>query len=262
MPSHTTHEPLVSVVMPVHDAERYLDESIGSVLAQDMDDLELVAVDDASNDGSLKLLHRDAALDERVRVIALADNCGAARARNLALQEARGRYVAFLDSDDWWQPQKLSLQLSLMEATGFSMCTCGYLMHFEDAGDERQDRVFHVPERVTYEDLLRVNYFSCSTLVVERRLVPKDMFDPSLQHEDYGAWLALTKGGQVACGIDEPLATYRVRGGSRSNDKLAAALGRWNALRECTDEPLPRRVGIIVDYAVAGLKKYSRRSSG
>lgn len=261
MPSHMTHEPLVSVVMPVHDAEHYLEQSMGSVLAQEVDDLELIAVDDASDDGSLELLQREAAIDGRIKVITLTDNLGAARARNLALREAKGRYVAFLDSDDWWQPQKLSRQLNLMGTTGLSMCTCGYLMHFEDADDERRDRVFHVPERVTYEDLLRFNYFSCSTLVVERRLVPKDMFDPGLQHEDYGAWLNLTKGGQVACGIDEPLATYRVRGGSRSNDKLVAALGRWNALRECTDESLPRRLGIFVDYAVAGLKKYSRRSA-
>ena len=251
--------PLVSVVMPVHDAEPYLRESIGSVLNQSITSLELIAVDDASKDGSLSIIDEIASADARVVRVAMQDNVGAALARNRGLSCARGHYVAFLDSDDYWEPHKLEKQIREMEITGLSICTCSYRMQFENSDGHGKERIFHVRNRITYDDLLRKNYFSCSTLMLERSLVPENMFDPTLMHEDYGAWLGLLKNGQEACGIDEPLAIYRIRNGSRSHDKVSAALGRWVALARCTDEPLLKRSVLFVEYALAGLKKYGFR---
>lgn len=256
----TELNPLVSVVMPVHDAESYLQESIGSVLNQSIASLELIAVDDASSDRSLSIIDEIASVDARVVRIALRDNRGAALARNRALASARGRYVAFLDSDDYWEPDKLEKQIKEMEITGLPICTCGYRMQFEDSNGHGNEKIFHVRNRITYDDLLRTNYFSCSTLVLKRSLVPENMFDPTLMHEDYGAWLGLLKNGQEACGIDEPLAIYRIRNGSRSHDKVSAALGRWVTLERCTDEPLLKRTVLFVQYALAGFKKYGFRN--
>jgi len=251
--------PLVSVIMPVHNSEVYLRDSVSSVLGQSVENLELIVVDDASTDHSLAILNEIASLDPRVVCIALEDNRGAAQARNVALANAHGLYVAFLDSDDYWEPEKLEKQLKIMEITDCSICTCGYRMHYEDSNKRNSDRIFHVLTRITYEDLLRVNYFSCSTLVLNRKLVPKDMFDSSLVHEDYGAWLSLMKNGRVACGIDEPLATYRIREGSRSHNKVSAARGRWVALAECTDETLMKRIILFIQYAISGVRKYGSR---
>lgn len=248
--------PLVSVVMPVHDAELYLRESICSVLNQSITSLELIIVDDASTDCSLSIIDEIASVDARVVRIAMQDNVGAAIARNRALASARGHYVAFLDSDDYWEPNKLEKQIKEMEIAGLPICTCSYRMHYEDSDGHGSEKIFHVRNRITYDDLLRTNYFSCSTLMLERSLVPENMFDPTLMHEDYGAWLRLMKNGQEACGIDEPLAIYRIRNGSRSHDKVSAALGRWVALEKCTDEPLLKRTVLFIQYALAGLKKY------
>lgn len=251
--------PLVSVVMPVHDAEPYLRESISSVLNQSITSLELIVVDDASKDRSLSIIEEIASVDSRVVHIDIQDNVGAALSRNRALAIARGHYVAFLDSDDYWEPDKLERQIREMEITGLSICTCSYRMLFEDSDGRGNESIFHVRNRITYDDMLRTNYFSCSTLMLERSLVPKNMFDPTLMHEDYGAWLGLLKNGQQACGVDEPLAIYRIRNGSRSHDKISAALGRWVALERCTDEPLLKRIVLFAQYALAGLKKYGFR---
>lgn len=248
--------PLVTIVMPVHNSESYLRDSIGSALNQSVRDLELIVVDDASTDCSSSIIDEAASSDLRVTHIVLKENQGVARARNIALAKARGRYVAFLDSDDYWEPDKLEKQLKRMEMTGRRICTCSYRMHYEDPGERNGDRTFHVPDRITYDDLLRVNYFSCSTLVLERKLVPENMFDSSLVHEDYGAWLALLHNGEEACGIDEPLATYCIRRGSRSHNKVSAAKGRWEALARCTDETLMKRIILFLQYAYSGLRKY------
>lgn len=246
----------VSVVMPVHNAEAYLERAMRSALDQSMEDLELVVVDDASTDGSRKIIGELAARDSRVVPLTLSGNVGTARARNCGLEVAQGKYAAFLDSDDTWGPTKLERQLEAMEKTGKSLCACAHWMHFDGASGQVEDKVFHVPACISYGDLLKTNYIACSTLVVKRCLVPKDLFDPSLMHEDYGAWLRLTCNGETVCGIDEPLATYLVRKGSRSSNKVLAARGRWQALRQCTDEPLPKRLRLFAAYAASGIRKY------
>lgn len=254
----TEGSPRVSVVMPVYNSERYLGQAMCSVLEQSLGDLELLVVDDASTDGSRSVIAAMAQRDPRVVPVPLDRNEGPARARNLALSMARGQYVAFLDSDDSWEPQKLELQLEEMKRTGTSLCACSYWMRSRDSYVPDRDRVFHVPERISYEDLMRTSYFSCSTLVAERHLIPPDPFDPSLVHEDFGAWLKIMRSGEVACGIDKPLATYYVRRASRSSNKLRSAAGRWQALARCTDEPLPKRVRLFLGYALGSLRKYGR----
>lgn len=245
--------------MPIHNSELYLEAAMRSVLEQSEADLELIAVDDASEDRSAGIVEKLEQTDCRVIGIKLQNNVGAAQARNIGLDAARGRYVAFLDSDDFWETRKLEWQLEAMKDAGCPICTCSYWMHFEEGSGPGEDRVFHVPERIHYADLLCTNYFSCSTLMLERSLVPEHMFDGGLMHEDYGAWLVLMRDGLVACGVDEPLATYRVRGGSRSSNKISAALGRWQALDRCTGEPLQRRIVLFLRYAVAGIRKYELR---
>lgn len=168
----TEGSPRVSVVMPVYNSKRYLGQAMCSVLEQSLGDLELLVVDDASTDGSRSVIAAMAQRDPRVVPVPLDRNGGPARARNLALSMARGQYVAFLDSDDSWEPLKLELQLEEMKRTGTSLCACSYWMRSRDSHVPDRDRVFHVPERISYEDLMRTSYFSCSTLVAERHLIP------------------------------------------------------------------------------------------
>ncbi len=254
--------PLVSVIMPAYNASAHIGQAIESVASQTYDSWELVIVDDASSDDTLGVAEKAAAGDERVTIVSAERNEGAARSRNRAIRRSRGSYIAFLDSDDYWEPGKLSMQMLPLEARLTHICCCSYYLSFERGGKQTARSVFHVPERVSYSDLLKRNLFSCSTLVASRELLGDEPFDPSLCHEDYGAWLKLLKREKVAYGIDVPLATYRVASKTRSSNKAKAAMGRWRVLKQCTDEPFGKRVLSFAAYAIEGTRKYKRAYHG
>jgi glycosyltransferase involved in cell wall biosynthesis len=222
-------EEVVSVVMPVYNADRYLCKSIDSVLQQTHRALELIVVDDCSSDRSWALIGEYAAADSRVRAIRLDANGGVAAARNAGLAAATGSHIAFLDSDDWWHPRKLERQLLHMARTGARISFTAY---DRVATDGRLLSRVRPPAAVSMHDMLKSNRIGHSTGMFERDLghVPFQV----VGHEDYVFWLELVRraGRAVCVEGSEPLAWYLVRDGSVSANKWRAARWQWRIYRD------------------------------
>ncbi len=207
---------LVSVIMPCYNMEAYIENSIRSVFAQTYTDWELIVVDDASKDRSCEIVQRLMAEDPRVRLVSLEQNGGITNARNTALSHAKGRYIAFLDSDDQWLPEKLERHITYMKEQNVAFTYSAFYRMTEDG---KVVSVRNVPEQLDYRALLRKNHIGCLTVVLDReQLKPFSM--PKIRHEDYATWLSILKENEItAHGLSTPLARYMVRGGSVSSNK-------------------------------------------
>jgi len=249
--------PEVSVITPAYNAARFLDEAIRSVRAQTFPSWEMIVVDDDSNDETATIVERWAASDPRIRLVRQSPNQGAAAARNRALAEARGQFVAFLDSDDLWRPEKLEVQVAFMreiEAV-FTFSTYSIV----DERGEPIGRPVLAPERVDYRFLLRNTIIGCLTVMLDRsRLGPLRM-PPLRQHEDLSLWYELLKRGVEARGIRRDLALYRVVRGSASRNKIRSALHMWKVYRDQEKLSLPAALSCYARYAWNAYWKHPNR---
>ena len=251
-------EPLVSVVMPAYNAERFVGEAVSSVLSQSYGNWELLVVDDASTDASRDVVARTIVGEPRARLVANGKNLGVARTRNRGVAMASGRYVALLDADDYWLPGKLEAQVGLAEKAQADIAYCSYSIVDEDGSPVCDD--FLVPDCATFDSMLSQSVISCSTALLRRSSLPEGPFPLGLQHEDLALWLTMLRDGCTACGTREVLACYRQVSGSRASNKLGSARGRWKVLRDYLGLPVPRCVRAMGRYAVLGARKYRRGS--
>ncbi len=203
-------------------------ETLDSILAQTYKNIEIICIDDMSKDSSRLIIEDYAKKYENIRPILLEENGGVANARNVGIAKAKGRYIAFLDSDDIWMPEKLEKQLKFMQENKYAFTFTGY--RFMDADSKLLNTVVHAKKELTYDKLLRQNAISCLTVVIDRKYI-KDIHMPKIHHEDYATWLSILKKGYKAYGYDEILAKYRTRQNSLSGNKLKAAGWTWNILR-------------------------------
>lgn len=226
--------PLVSVVMPAYRAGATLPRAIVSVQAQTLTDWELLVVDDGSGDRTLEAARAFAGRDGRIRVFALDRNQGAAAARNIAIRAAQGRFIAFLDADDEWLPEKLARQTAFMAATKAAFSYTGF---FRQTG--RRRRTVRVPDRVDRERLLRGNVIGCLTAVYDRSLIGIVEMPPLRMRQDFATWLDILRRIDCAHGLTECLAIHHQGRATLSSNKLTAAAATWRLYREI--EGLSRR---------------------
>ncbi|OYX42520.1 MAG: hypothetical protein B7Z02_11885 [Rhodobacterales bacterium 32-67-9] len=224
-----TPNPLVSVIMPARDAEATLSEAIGSVQAQSVSSWELLIVDDASCDATRRIAEEHSIKDRRITVIASDVALGAASARNRAISIARGRFIAFLDADDLWMPEKLERQLDLMRRTGAALSFAAFVRQ-SDAGRERIKRV---PNSVDYEHLLRGNVIGCLTAIYDSEKVGRKYMPEIPRRHDFALWLEIVKQSGPARGLNEILAVHRMHSHSLSANRLAATMDTWRMYRRC-----------------------------
>lgn len=222
---------LVSVIMPSLNSAKFIDAAIASVLAQTHTDLELIVIDNPSTDRTTEIVAKHAAQDRRVKHIQPEQHLkGAAQTRNLGLVLAKGNYIAFLDSDDIWSPEKLARQLTEMKRTGCPFAYTAYAV-ITEGGDLILSHE-HVPTKLSYHGLLRRTPVATSTVLFDRRISQGFQFPENVPvSEDYSAWLRIFKNFDFACGIDDPLAQYRVVKHSLSSKKFKTALVVWKFLR-------------------------------
>ena len=249
-------KPLVSIVMPAYNSEKYIGDAIQSVLDQTLGSWELIIIDDSSEDATADTAETYAKADDRIRLYQNAHNQGAAETRNTGMRLCAGTYVALLDSDDLWLPDKLARQVGLMETSGADIAYCSYSI-IDEAGNKRCND-FIVPEYVDLELALVKSVISCSTAMFRREIAQNYIFPTEYYHEDLALWLTLLKDGKTAAGISDVLACYRIQDSTRASNKLRSAWNRWVIYRRHLKMSLVKSAALVVRYALLGLKKYRR----
>ncbi|RNA67593.1 glycosyltransferase family 2 protein [Alteribacter keqinensis] len=256
MTSYKSKEgPLVSVITPAYNAERFIGQTIESVMAQSFQDWEMIIVDDCSTDQTLGIIEKFANRDGRIRATQLPTNSGAAVARNEAIKMSKGQYLAFLDSDDQWLPEKLEKQLDFMKEKGAAFSFTDYI--FIDETGKETGEVTEVPECVSYKDLLKENMIGCLTVMIDREKTGcVEMIDIRTR-QDYVLWLDLCKRGFKARGLQKPLSKYRVVEGSVSSNKIKMAKQNWKVYREVEKLNLVKSMWYFLNYLYFKVRKYS-----
>ncbi len=248
-------EQKVSVIVPAFRAATVISATIESVIAQTHPHWEMLIADDCSPDATREVVARWAALDNRIRLIALERNGGPAAARNAALTQARGRWIAFLDSDDIWLPTKLERSLAHAATHRAALVFTGYRRISAD-GTKTGDYI-DVPSTLTYSQLLGNTAIATSTVLLDRELCGEIRMQ-SVYYDDFACWLAILKRGFVAHGLDEDLMRYRVLAKSVSRNKARSAREVWKAYREVEKLGVAPSAWHFTRYAVHALRKYRR----
>lgn len=246
---------LISIIMAAYNAERTIEVAINSVINQTYKNWELIIINDCSKDGTLEIVSSFAKQDKRIRIVNNAVNSGASQTRHNGLMQARGEWVAILDSDDMWTNDKLEKQIRLQEQTGAKFLFTGSAF-MNDAG-QRLDWVLHVPEKIGYKKLLKQNLVSNSSVLVRTDLFKQYEAIGDNMHEDFACWLQILRTGRIAYGIDEPLLIYRLSSNSKSSNKIKAAVMNWNTYRYVGLSFLEALFSEIY-YTINSLKKYSK----
>lgn len=224
-----TQIPVVSIITPSYNSAPYIVDAIESVRSQSFELWEMIVVDDFSDDDTRRIVRGYVAIDHRIKLICQPKNCGPAKARNVALNIACGRYVAFLDSDDLWLPKKLELQLLFMKKRNIAFSYTLYRQFFN--GHDQPGDCISLPPSFTYEELLKSTGIACLTVMIDTALTgPIRMED--VHHEDYVLWLKILKNKFVAYGLMDDLARYRVTKNSVSANKLKSAWWVWLIYRD------------------------------
>lgn len=245
-------EPRCSVVLIAYNAQKYIKDTIESVLAQTMKDFELIIVNDCSTDKTEEIILSYS--DERIRYFKNPQNLKISKTRNFGISKARAPYVALLDSDDVWMANKLEKQLKYMEKTGAKICYAGYGFINDDG--ELQNKVFNVPESVNYKKLLKQNVITPSASVFSTELLKKYPFYAEKYHEDFVAFLQMLKFEKIkAYGINEPLIYYRLTVNSKSRNKIRAFKMTMNSYKEIGLNFF-QIIYYLPFYMINGLKKY------
>lgn len=242
--------PTVSIITPCFNAQKTLENTVASVLAQSYLEWELILIDDHSTDATYTQAMRYAEADPRIKAIRMETNGGAAKARNRGIKMAQGRYIAFIDADDLWHTDKLKTQITLMEANNWALSFTSYK---RIDGDGNSLSNIGVPSQVNYKQLLKTNYIGCSTAIYDRTLVGRVLMPDIRKRQDYGLWLRLLKKCKNAYGIKEPLTTYRIHKHSLSSNKAKTAGYNWIIYRNIENLGLMKSIYYFSHYAARGL---------
>lgn len=240
---------LVSIVVPVFNAGKYMDDTVRTVCNQSYQNWELLLVDDCSGDNSREKIEEWCRKDSRIRLIAKEKNEGAAQARNTGIDLAAGRYIAFLDADDFWKPEKLEKQLGFMEKKRAAFSFTSY--EFGDEEGHETGRKVAAPEELIYKKALSRTVIFTSTVMFDLEKIKKEIIKmPAVASEDTATWWKVLRSGYTAYGLDEVLTVYRRPAGSLSANKLVAIKRIWNLYRNVEKLPLAYSMWNFVWWAL------------
>lgn len=242
---------LVSVITPSYNSSKFIAQTIESVLAQTYENWEMIIVDDASPDNSNEIIEEYCKKDTRIKLTKLKKNCGPAMARNRAIEEANGRYIAFLDSDDIWLPKKLEKQIQFMKANNLAVTYSAYHTIGEN-GSRINTR--KAKSEIGYKDMLKSNQIGNLTGIYDCKKIGK-YFMENVAYEDYVLWLKLIKDVQYSKGLLEPLAEYRISANSLSANKFKALKRQWNIYRKIEGLDMYKSIYYFIHYLLNALMK-------
>ena len=244
---------IVTVIIPAYSAENYLRKSVESVLEQDIE-TQILLIEDHSPDGTGALADRLAAeYPGKLQVIHNQENKGVAESRNIGIRMAEGKYIAFLDADDWWAAGKLKKQVALIEKTGKVLCSSG--RELMDPDGSSKGKIIGVPEEISYDMILKTNLISCSSVLIRTEVAQEFEMTHDELHEDYILWLKTLKKYGNACAINEPLLKSRLSDGGKSRNKLKSARMQFGVYR-LMGFGFFRSLYYFFQYAINGFRKY------
>ena len=247
------NQPLISVIMPCYNMEAFVADSIRSVIGQSYPNWELLITDDASTDGTVDILKAFCEQDQRILIEAKERNSGIADTRNRCIQRAQGRFLAFLDADDLWHPDKLERQLRFMtdKNIGFSYSTYDWI----DENGKNMDKFINTIGDLEYKGYLCNTIIGCSTVMIDRSIIGEVVVPRFRTSEDTATWLDILRKGFKAYAIEEPLVSYRIRRKSASSNKLKASSDLWKVYRQNEKLPFFKAVYYFSCYAFNAVKK-------
>lgn len=243
----------VSIITPIYNAEKFIKYTIESVINQTYTNWELLLVDDCSRDNSKKIIDEYIKNDSRIKYIKLEKNSGAAVARNTAIKNSEGRYLAFLDSDDIWEPQKLELQIEFMQKNNIGFSFTSYEIMNEDGNCK--NKIVHAPKIMDYNSLLKNTIIGCFTVVLDKNIIGEVSMPLMRSRQDLVTWLSILKKGHKAYGLDICLGKYRQVENSVSSNKLKMIKQNWNVYRNIEKLSFIRSIWVLINYGTNALKK-------
>ena len=242
----------VSIIVPVYNVEKFISQTVESVINQTYKNWELLIINDNSGDKSYEIVKRYSEKDDRIKVINAEKNIGVVRGRNKLIDMAEGQYIAFLDADDYWTENKLERQISFMKEKNAAISCTEYTRVTEEG--KPINRII-IKEKITYTDLLKNNYLGCLTVMLDNEKLGKRYFKERNKNEDYVLWLEIIKETGEIYGLKEDLAFYRVLNNSRSSNKAGAAKVRWEIYRKEEKLSFLKSLYYFINYAIIALKK-------
>ena len=242
---------LVSIITPSYNSAKFIKQCIESVIAQTYTNWEMLIVDDYSADNSLQILKKYN--DKRIQLIELDKNVGASESRNVAIRKAKGKYIAFLDSDDLWEPQKLEKQISFMETEDIAFSFSTYQPMSDD--ESKLYSIIHAPKIVTYSSYLKKTIIGCLTVVIDREKTGGFEMPNIRSSHDMALWLLIMRRGFDAYGLDENLARYRIVSTSNTANKWRAAKDVWMVYRQFEKLSFFYSIWYFLNYAFNAIIK-------
>ena len=252
----TEAENLISIIVPVYNAGRYIKETMDSVRRQTWPEWELLLIEDGSSDGSAEMIedYIQQTQDSRIRLIRQPSNKGAAEARNRGVREARGRFIAYLDADDLWRPEKLEHEFLFMKAKNVAFAFTGY--EFADEQGRGTGKVVRVPPYLSYKQALKNTTIFTTTVMFDTEKISKEaLMMHAVKSEDTALWWRILRKGCTAWGLDENLALYRRAGKSLSSNKAEAVRRIWNLYRRCEGMGVVSSLWHCLFWAVRAVKR-------
>lgn len=242
------------MIIPCYNSQDTISEAIQSVLSQTIPNWELIICDDCSTDNTISIIREFAEQDIRIHYFTTGVNTGSPSVpRNIGIEQAKGEYIAFLDSDDIWLPNKLEEQLAFMQRCDYDFVYSNY--EKMSWSGKRKRRIVKVKDSSSYEDILKTNEIPCLTVLLKKTLLDGVRFK-SIPKEDYACWLDILKKGYKAYNTGKVHGVYREAKQSRSSNKFKMFKEQWYILREVEKIKFLPALYFLVIYAVRGFAKY------
>lgn len=246
---------LVSIITPIYNGEKYIEECIKSVLNQSYKNIEMIIIDDGSTDNSENIIKKYTNSFPFIKYIKCNENNGVWAARNIGLENANGRFISFLDADDLYKKNKIKNQVNFMLNNNYSFTYTAYDLINENSIS--LNKVIKAKKYEDYETLLKGNDIGCLTVMIDRIKIDTVIRFENYHHEDFVLWLKILKNNVVAYGLDEVLSSYRKSNSSLSHNKIKAAMWTWNIYINIERLPLNKALYCFSKYIMNGFRKNS-----
>ena len=244
----------VSIITPAYNADSYIQETLNSVLRQSFTLWELIIVDDKSQDNTVSIVKQYMAQDSRIQLVCNDENLGPGLSRNKGIACAKGRFLAFIDSDDVWLPSKLEIQLEFMKSKNVAISYTSYEL-IDSKSNSLNKKIEVASKPLDYRSYLGNTIIGFSTAMIDQSKVHEIVLPALPSREDTFLWISLLRTGKLAYGIHNILTQYRVHNQSISSSKLKASMQVWILYRKYVGLNFFQALFYFSSYALHAVKK-------